>query len=130
VALPLLRRLSDGSYLALTFAPDATARRKAALLAAARAGSGEFGELGELIVAGDARIRPSLLAWLTRQGNIDVLRGAADAGDDYARQRLAAWLARHDELAETGALKVGRPVPLQLACSASESLSSTAASSA
>jgi hypothetical protein len=38
VPLPLVRRLPDGSYLALIFAPGATAARKAALLAAARAG--------------------------------------------------------------------------------------------
>ncbi len=38
VPLPLVRRLPDGSYLALIFAPGATAKRKAALLAAARAG--------------------------------------------------------------------------------------------
>jgi hypothetical protein len=36
--LPLVRRLPDGSYLALIFAPGATARHKAALLAAACAG--------------------------------------------------------------------------------------------
>ena len=38
VPLPLVRRLPDGSYLALIFAPGATAGRKAALLAAARTG--------------------------------------------------------------------------------------------
>ena len=38
VPLPLVHRLPDGSYLALIFAPGTTARRKAALLAAARAG--------------------------------------------------------------------------------------------
>jgi hypothetical protein len=38
VRLPLVRRLSDGSDLALVFAPDTTVRRKSALLAAARAG--------------------------------------------------------------------------------------------
>jgi hypothetical protein len=38
VPLPLVRRLPDGSYLALIFAPGTTATRKAALLAAARAG--------------------------------------------------------------------------------------------
>ncbi|MEV4105986.1 IS4 family transposase [Nonomuraea sp. NPDC049649] len=38
VALPLVRRLPDGSYLALIFAPNTPAKRKAALLAAARAG--------------------------------------------------------------------------------------------
>jgi hypothetical protein len=38
VALPLVRRLADGSYLALIFAPGTAARRRAALLAAARAG--------------------------------------------------------------------------------------------
>ena len=38
VTLPLVRRLPDGSYLALIFAPGTTASRKAALLAAARAG--------------------------------------------------------------------------------------------
>jgi hypothetical protein len=38
VPLPLVRRLPDGSHLALIFAPGATATRKAALLAAARAG--------------------------------------------------------------------------------------------
>jgi Insertion element 4 transposase N-terminal len=36
--LPLVRRLSDGSYLALIFAPRVPAARRAALLAAARAG--------------------------------------------------------------------------------------------
>jgi hypothetical protein len=36
--LPLVRRLGDGSYLALIFAPRVTAARRAALLAAARAG--------------------------------------------------------------------------------------------
>jgi hypothetical protein len=39
VPLPLVRRLSDGSYLALIFAPGTTAARKAALLAAARTGA-------------------------------------------------------------------------------------------
>jgi len=38
VALPLVRRLPDGSCLALIFTPGSTARHKAALLAAARAG--------------------------------------------------------------------------------------------
>jgi hypothetical protein len=38
VALPLVRRLADGSYLALIFAPGTATARKAALLAAARAG--------------------------------------------------------------------------------------------
>jgi len=38
VALPLVRRLPDGSYLALIFAPHTTVKRKAALLVAARAG--------------------------------------------------------------------------------------------
>jgi Insertion element 4 transposase N-terminal/Transposase DDE domain len=38
VMLPLVRRLPDGSYLALVFAPNTTAKRKAAVLAAARAG--------------------------------------------------------------------------------------------
>ena len=38
VPLPLVRRLPDGSYLALIFAPGTAARHKAALLAAARAG--------------------------------------------------------------------------------------------
>jgi hypothetical protein len=38
VTLPLVRRLPDGSYLALIFAPNTTATGKAALLAAARAG--------------------------------------------------------------------------------------------
>jgi hypothetical protein len=43
VALPLVRRLPDGSYLALIFAPGTAAKRKAALLAAARAGE-QIGE--------------------------------------------------------------------------------------
>jgi hypothetical protein len=38
VSLPLVERLADGSYLALIFAPNTSSRRKAALLAAARAG--------------------------------------------------------------------------------------------
>lgn len=38
VALPLVRRLADDSYLALIFAPNTSSQRKAALLAAARAG--------------------------------------------------------------------------------------------
>jgi hypothetical protein len=38
VPLPLVHRLPDGSYLALIFAPGSTARHKAAVLAAARAG--------------------------------------------------------------------------------------------
>jgi hypothetical protein len=38
VALPLVRRLPDGSCLTLIFAPGTPAKRKAALLAAARAG--------------------------------------------------------------------------------------------
>jgi hypothetical protein len=38
VTLPLVERLSDGSYRALIFAPNISSRRKAALLAAARAG--------------------------------------------------------------------------------------------
>jgi hypothetical protein len=38
VMLPLVRRLPDGSYLALVFAPNQTAKCKAALLAAVRAG--------------------------------------------------------------------------------------------
>ena len=39
VTLPLARRLPDGPYLALIFAPGATVRHKATLLAAARGGS-------------------------------------------------------------------------------------------
>jgi hypothetical protein len=38
VALPLVRRLADDSYLALIFAPNTSSQHKAALLAAARAG--------------------------------------------------------------------------------------------
>jgi len=38
VTLPLARRLPDGPYLALIFAPGATVRHKATLLAAARGG--------------------------------------------------------------------------------------------
>lgn len=37
VLLPLVRPLPDGSYLALIFVPNTTAKHKAALLAAARA---------------------------------------------------------------------------------------------
>jgi DDE family transposase len=48
VTLPLARRLPDGPYLALIFAPGATVRHKATLLAAARG--------GEQIDADQARI--------------------------------------------------------------------------
>ncbi|MEU4235684.1 IS4 family transposase, partial [Nonomuraea sp. NPDC026600] len=51
VALPLVRRLPDGSYLALIFAPDTTAKRKAALLAAARAGESIDGDRARLVRA-------------------------------------------------------------------------------
>ncbi|GAA4229468.1 hypothetical protein FHR32_002122 [Streptosporangium album] len=51
VRLPLVRRLPDGSYLALIFAPNTTAKRKAALLAAARAGEGLDEDLARLVRA-------------------------------------------------------------------------------
>ena len=51
VALPLVRRLLDGSYLALIFAPNTTAKRKAALLAAARAGESIDGDRARLVRA-------------------------------------------------------------------------------
>lgn len=53
VALPLVRRLADGSYLALIFAPDTTARRKAALLAAARAGEQVDADLARIVRAAE-----------------------------------------------------------------------------
>jgi hypothetical protein len=53
VALPLVRRLADGSYLALIFAPDTTARRKAALLAAARAGEQVGADLARIVRAAE-----------------------------------------------------------------------------
>lgn len=51
VALPLVQRLADGSYLALIFAPGTTAKRKAALLAAARAGEDLDEERARLVRA-------------------------------------------------------------------------------
>ena len=53
VALPLVRRLPDGSYLALIFAPGATARRKSALLAAARAGEQIDGDRHRIVWAAE-----------------------------------------------------------------------------
>jgi hypothetical protein len=53
VALPLVRRLADGSYLALIFAPDTTAARKAALLAAARAGDQADADRARLVRAAE-----------------------------------------------------------------------------
>jgi enoyl-CoA hydratase/carnithine racemase len=53
VALPLVRRLPDGSYLALIFAPGTTAARKAALLAAARAGEQVSGERARMVRAAE-----------------------------------------------------------------------------
>jgi hypothetical protein len=53
VALPLVRRLPDGSYLALIFAPGITAARKAALLAAARAGEQVSGERARMVRAAE-----------------------------------------------------------------------------
>jgi hypothetical protein len=53
VALPLVRRLPDGSYLALIFAPGATAARKTALLAAARAGEPMDGDRARIVRAAE-----------------------------------------------------------------------------
>lgn len=53
VALPLVRRLADGSYLALIFAPETTAARKAALLAAARAGDQADADRARLVRAAE-----------------------------------------------------------------------------
>jgi len=53
VALPLVRRLADGSYLALIFAPGTTTARKAALLAAARAGEQIDEERARLVRAAE-----------------------------------------------------------------------------
>jgi hypothetical protein len=51
-------------------------------------------KLRELTLTLDGRPRQLLTRWLARQGNIEVLRIGADAGDDDARRRLAHWLAR------------------------------------
>jgi Insertion element 4 transposase N-terminal/Transposase DDE domain len=53
VILPLVRRLPDGSYLALIFAPGTSAARKAALLAAARAGAQADEARGRLVRAAE-----------------------------------------------------------------------------
>jgi hypothetical protein len=53
VILPLVRRLPDGSYLALIFAPGTPAARKAALLAAARAGAQVDEARGRLVRAAE-----------------------------------------------------------------------------
>ncbi len=53
MALPLVRRLADGSYLALIFAPGTTTARKAALLAAARAGEQVGGERARIVRAAE-----------------------------------------------------------------------------
>ena len=51
VGLPLVRRLADGSHLALLFAPRTTAVRKGELLAAARAGQSVDEERARLVRA-------------------------------------------------------------------------------
>jgi len=53
VALPLVRRLADGSYLALIFAPGTATTRKATLLAGARAGEQIDEERARLVRAAE-----------------------------------------------------------------------------
>jgi hypothetical protein len=55
----------------------------------------DLDELRALAATLDGRPRQLLTRWLARQGNIEVLRIGADAGDDHAQRMLAHWLARH-----------------------------------
>lgn len=63
VVLPLVRHLPDGSYLALIFAPNTAATRKAALLAAARA--------GEQVDEGRARVVRAVEYTVPDRGGLD-----------------------------------------------------------
>jgi len=54
----------------------------------------DLDQLRALAVTLDGRPGQLLTHWLARQGNIEVWRIGADAGDDHARQMLAHWLAR------------------------------------
>jgi hypothetical protein len=56
---------------------------------------GRVEELRQILCTVDGRVRPELAAWLARQGNIEVLEVAADAGDEESQRRLARWRARH-----------------------------------
>ncbi len=56
---------------------------------------GRTGELRQVLSGTDGRVRPELTAWLSRQGSIEVLEVAAEAGDEDCQRRLARWRARH-----------------------------------
>jgi hypothetical protein len=58
----------------------------------------QLDELRELI----AGHRELLSGWLARQGNIKVVRLAAELGDDAAQRHLERWLSRLRERADAG----------------------------
>lgn len=60
----------------------------------ALAGQCRIDDLRQILCTADGRVRPELAAWLCRQGNIEVVEVAADAGDDDCQRKLAAWRAR------------------------------------
>jgi hypothetical protein len=75
---------------------DAGDRHALAELADLLASQNRWADVREL-ACGPTGVRPELAAWLARQGDIDALRIAADAGDIDAQRRLARWLARHGQ---------------------------------
>src|SRR5690606_11371689 len=116
VALPLVRRLPDGSYLALIFAPNTPAKRKAALLAAARAGeqgdedrarvvrAGEYtvpdrgGPDGELVCVITTILDPAELS-APEAAFAYYQRWEHESGLDEIKTHLRDWLS---ELSEEG----------------------------
>lgn len=102
VMLPLVRRLSDGSYLALIFAPNTTARRRAAVLAAARA--------GERIEEGRARLVRAVEYTVPDRGGPDgelicVITTVLDPAELTAAEVAFAYHQRWEHESALGEIK-------------------------
>lgn len=62
-------------------------------------------EWREVLCTPDGRVRPWLEAWLARQGDVEVIRIGAEAGDEECQRRLARWhvrMAEYRRLASAG----------------------------
>ena len=62
-------------------------------------------EWREVLCTADGQVRPGLETWLARQGDVEVIRIGAEAGDKECQRRLARWhvrMAEYRRLAEAG----------------------------
>jgi hypothetical protein len=54
-------------------------------------------EWRQVLCTPDGRLRPGLEAWLARQGDVEVIRVGAVAGDEECQRKLARWHVRMTE---------------------------------